>query len=70
MILQPVSPHVSWVYPLKKSENLRFSGGREMEHWTKISQLDRQRLSMTKKLKMSVGTNKKTLVTMKYYPVL
>ena len=30
-----------------------------MEHWTKMSQLDRQRLSMTKKLKMSVGTNKK-----------
>ena len=59
MILQPVSPYVSWVYLLRKSENLRFSGGREMEHWTKMSQLDRQRLSMTKKLKMSVGTNKK-----------
>ena len=59
MILQPFSPYVSWVYPLKKSENLRFSGGREMEHWTKMGQLDRQRLSMTKKLKMGVGTNKK-----------
>ena len=30
-----------------------------MEHWTKMGQLDRQRLSMTKKLKMGVGTNKK-----------
>ena len=59
MILQPFSPYVSWVYPLKKSENLRFSGGRKMEHWTKMGQLDRQRLSMTKKLKMGVGTNKK-----------
>ena len=38
ILFNPFSTNVLFLYPLKTSENLRFSGGIEVEHWLKIFQ--------------------------------